>query len=40
MLGHIGLELSLLFGRHVIFLLFDLIAGFDYFMVSPYVNLA
>ena len=31
MLGEAGLELSLLFGQHVIFLLFDLVLGFDCF---------
>ena len=40
MLEQAGLELSLLFGRHIIFLLFYLIVGFDCFLVSSYVNLA
>ena len=40
MLGEEGLEMSFLFGRHVIFMLFDLIIGFGCFLVSSYVNLA
>ena len=40
MLGEAGLELSFLLGRHVIFMLFDLVEGLFCFLVSPYVNLA
>ena len=40
MLDEAGLELSLLFVWHVMFLLFDIITGFGFFLVSSYVNLA
>ena len=40
MLRQAGPNLSLLFGRHVILMLFNLVVGFGGFMVSSYVNLA
>ena len=40
MLDEADLKSSLLFGRRDIFMLFDLITGFNYFLVSSYVNMA
>ena len=40
MLGEADLNMSFLFGRCGIFLLFDLVAGFCCCLVSPYVNIA
>ena len=40
MLGEVSLEMSLLFGRCVIFLLFDLATSLCCLLVSPYVIMA